>query len=341
MNKVVLLVIASSLSVSVSIAAANPVTISASTEDGLYTRVICPSLTKALHAKGIQAVCKTSSGSGQNFERVAKGEVTAGLMQKDALYGLASQGDNPDANNYIALGSLTPEAIWMVALSGSKVTFNSFIKNYSENSAPKLPLVIGVAGDSLSGSYLTMTQAIVNNLPSLKKNIEAGYVKLISLNNIPPNVAYYQLGNKLDAVMFVQMPDLKHERIQDVLNSDGKYVFLDISSPQLTQLSFSNQPIYREVDIHLQKRSSNDRITSAWNVLMGKKITTNGKQKSVHTLVTETTLLINPATVNSKIMSALSSVVNSKYLLPKNTVAGTASLWWQKLKKASEQLTSN
>ncbi len=339
MNKVVLLVIASGLSVS--IAAANPITISASTEDGLYTRVICPSLAKALQAKRIEAVCKTSTGSGQNFERVAKGEVTAGLMQKDALYGLATQGDNPEAHNYIALGSLTPEAIWMVALNGAKVTFNSFVKEYSENSVPKRPLVIGVAGDSLSGSYLTMTQTMVNSLPSLKKNIEAGYVKLISLNNIPPNVAYYQLGDKLDAVMFVQMPDLKHERIQDVLNSNGKYVFLDISSPQLTQLSFSNQPIYREVDIHLQKKSGNDRITNAWNVLMGKKQKVDGKQKSVHTLVTETTLLINPASVDGKTMSVLSSVVNSNHLLSKNTVAGTASLWWQKLKKASEELTSN
>lgn len=339
MNKLILLILSSSLSIS--IAVANPITISASTEDGVYSRVICPSLVRALKNKGIEANCKTSSGSGQNFERVAKGEVIAGLMQKDVLYGLAMHSDSPESKNYIALGDLTPEAIWMVGLRSTKIAFHSFTEDYSKKAAPKRPLVIGIAGDTQSGSYLTMTQIMVDNIPNLKKNIEMGYVKLTSLNTIPPNVAYHQLGHQLDAVMFVQMPDLKHPRIQDVLNSEGKYAFLDISTTALTQLRFSNHPIYREVDIHLKGSSDDDRITRAWSALMGSTTTPNKKQNSVHTLVTETTLLINPAIVDGKTMSALSSIVNSKHLLPSNTIAGTASQWWLKLKQASKELSSN
>ncbi len=338
MNKLIVLAITSGFIISN--AGAKPIIISASTADGLYTRVICPSIVTALQNKGVEASCKTSSGSGANFEHVAGGTVTAGLMQRDVLYGLATGNDDANEhNNYIALGNLTPEAIWMVALSAPKITFSSFTKNYSEDLKPKRPLVIGVAGNNKSGSYLTLTEAIVKNIPNLKSNIEAGYVKLTSLNKIPPNVAYNQLGNQLDAVMFVQMPDLKHVRIQDVLTSKGKYTFLDISSPKLTQLRFSNQPVYREADIYLQGASDDSRLGNAWNALTGATPSIAKKQTSVHTLVTETTLLINPETIDGSVMSVLSDVANSNHLLPDDSVAGTVSQWWQTLKKASNELT--
>jgi TRAP-type uncharacterized transport system substrate-binding protein len=333
MNKLILLTIATGLIMTDAVA--KPIIISASTEEGLYTRVICPSIVRALYNKGVSARCQTSSGSGENFEQVAGGMVTAGLMQKDVLYGLATDASD---HNYIPLGSLTPEAIWMVALSTSKITFSTFTKDYSEDSKPKRPLVIGVAGDAKSGSYLTMTETIIKNIPSLKHNVDAGYVKLSSLNKIPPNVAYHQLGSRLDAVMFVQMPDLSNPRIQDVLNAKGKYTFLDISSPELTQLRFANQPVYREVDIQLEGGLNDSRLSNVWNVLIGTTPSTE-KKTSVHTLVTETTLLINPETIDGTLMSVLSNIANSKQLLPDNSVAGSVSKWWQTLKKASGELT--
>lgn len=334
MNKFIALAMTSGLIISTAVA--KPIIISASTEEGLYTRIICPSIVTALKNKGVQASCKTSSGSGENFEKVVGGTVTAGLMQKDVLYGLAA--DSKD-HNYIALGGLTPEAIWMVALSAPTITFDVFTKSYSEDLKPKRPLVIGVAGNTKSGSYLTMTETIIKNIPSLRNNIEAGYVKLTSLNKIPPNVAYHQLGSQLDAVMFVQMPDLNNPRIKDVLNSKGKYTFLDISSPELTQLRFANQSIYREADIQLDGALDDSRLSNAWNVLTGAPITSIKKKTSVHTLVTETTLLINSEMIDGRMMSVLSDVTNSKQLLPDNSVAGTMSTWWQTLKKASDELT--
>jgi hypothetical protein len=134
------------------------------------------------------------------------------------------------------------------------------------------------------------------------------------------------------------MPDLSNPRIQDVLNAKGKYTFLDISSPELTQLRFANQPVYREVDIQLEGGLNDSRLSNVWNVLIGTTPSTE-KKTSVHTLVTETTLLINPETIDGTLMSVLSNIANSKQLLPDNSVAGSVSKWWQTLKKASGELT--
>ena len=318
-------------------------TIAASTPDGQYTRVICPAIAAALHEKGFEAHCRVTSGSGENFTLVDKGQVAAGLIQKDALFGILESKKDTGFSRLIPLGELVPEAVWVVVLNperGGRVTgFDTFTRAYGPDEAPERPYVIGVAGNEQSGAYLTMKHGIVDSIPGLRANVEAGHVKLEPLNRLTPTVAYHLLGTRLDAVMFVQMPDLAHPRIKTVLDSNGRYSFLDVVDDHLTQLRVAGQPVYQMADVPLQDFMGQvgGRLQRAWNALRGKGAEV-GNGKSVHTVVTQATVLVDSQRVDSPFLETLSEIVDKEDLLPKNSLAATAARWWRNVKQASQAL---
>ena len=254
MKKLLIVAIASSLYAS--IVWADSFTIAAGGHSGQYTRVICPAVATAMQVRGFDVDCKISSGSGENFSLVNTWEVAAGLIQKDALFGLINASGDPQHQRLLPLGDLIPEAVWIVVLNpergGRVADFGTFTQHYTESNAPERPLVIGVAGNKDSGSYLTLLNGIVNNLPELKQNIAAGYVKLESLENTSPTVAYNYLGHQMDAVMFVQMPDLENPQLKNVLESGGKFNFIGVTDQRLTRLKIAGQSIYQLAEIPLQ-----------------------------------------------------------------------------------------
>lgn len=322
---------------------ADSFTIAAGEPSGQYTRVICPALATAMQARGFEVKCKTSSGSGENFSLVNTKEVTAGLIQKDALFGLINSSGDPQYQRLLPLGDLTPEAVWMVVMNpelGGRVPgFETFTQQYTENTAPERPLVIGVAGNQDSGSYITLLNGIVNSLPELKQNIAAGYIKLESLGNTSPAVAYNYLGHQMDAVMFVQMPDLENPRIKTVLESGGKFSFIGIADERLTRLKIAGQSVYQLADIPLQGSMDKigGRLQRAWSSLVGEDAGAEAG-KSLRTVITEATLLVDPQVTDARFVEALSEVANANDLLPQDSVAGIAARWWSDMKKASQKL---
>lgn len=338
-----LLIVAISSSLYASTVWADSFTIAAGGPSGQYTRVICPAVATAMQARGFEVKCKTTSGSGENFSLVNTREVNAGLIQKDALFGLINSSGDPQYQRLLPLGDLTPEAVWMVVLNperGGRVPgFETFTQRYTENTAPERPLVIGVAGNQDSGSYITLQNGIVNSLPELKQNIAAGYVKLRSLENTSPTVAYNYLGHQMDAVMFVQMPDLENPRLKTVLDSGGKFNFIGVTDQRLTRLKIAGQSIYQLAEIPLQGSVDKigGRLQSAWRSLVGEEAGAK-TGKSLRTVITQATLLVDPQVTDARFVEALSEAANANDLLPQDSVAGIAARWWANMKNASHKL---
>lgn len=323
--------------------AEQPFVIKGGAPDGQYSKVICPAIAKAMKNKGFSVVCLDSAGAGKNFSLVSQGKVAAGLVQRDVLSKLMNDPEHPEFEWLLPIGDLAPEALWFVVKNpehgGRLATFSQLLKDYSTH-PPKRPFVIGVAGTADSGSHITLTQVLPALLPELKANMDAGHVVVKPMRNISPATAYNYLGQQLDAMMYVMMPNPENLRLRLVRSSEGKYRFLEMSDARLSSARLSHQSLYDPANIPLTQLTEtvSTRLDCTFAVLLGKPLSSDCREQSVTTYVTQATLLVNPETADPQFINALSEVVNSGDLMPENSIAGQASRWWQQLKKAATTL---
>lgn len=300
--------------------------ISGGGKTGEYTGTLCPAISSQMAKRGHTVNCPAGPGSGGNFVLVYEGKALGGLSQGDV--GLLMMEDEK-YQWYLQVGQIAPETPFMVASATGKV------KSLNDVVDPAGILTIGVDGGNTSGSYIELTEIFTRAYPSLKTAIDNGTIRIKPLAGIAPQVAYNFLSTgQLDAVFFTMMPNPGNDRIKSVMESNGKFVFVPVTSPELLALKISDKQVYQEYDAPLTQEvitaGLKSRAGNVWAAIRGKetkKVDEEGP-KTIKAIATMATIIVDPGQADPKFVQDLTEVSNMPGLLPDNSVAGKAKAWF-------------
>lgn len=285
--------------------AGGPATIRISTggESGAYHSVVCAAIKQHVESRNpgrFRVDCISSAGSGQNLERVEKGEVQAGLMQFDVLS--AAYASRPDLQEKIAsIGNLGPEALWCVGAKNGRV---KSVKPLMDTEKPDKPYRI-VVGPETSGTALTW-----NFLRSQSKELRAN-VELVTLPVFNHTTAYGRVRAGIyDLVCFVQAPNPANERIAEVATSDDLQ-FVPMNDTNWTGYQINGSAPY----VILPAQFKGPFTVSAVR---------GSDDANVSTIHTRATLILNDTTMPPAMFNALKAAVLDPELLPATSASGIA-----------------
>ncbi len=277
--------------------------ISTGGESGAYHSVVCAAIKQHVEGRNpgrFRVECISSAGSGQNLERVEKGEVQAGLMQFDVLS--AAYASRPDLQEKIAsIGNLGPEALWCVGAKNGRV---KSAKPLMDTEKPEKPYRI-VVGPETSGTALTW-----NFLRAQSKELRAN-VELVTLPVFNHTTAYGRVRAGIyDLVCFVQTPNPANERITEVATSDD-LVFVPMNDPNWTGYQINGSAPYVILPAQFK---------GAFTVAAVR----GSDDASVSTIHTRATLILNDTTMPPAMFNALKAAVLDPELLPATSASGIA-----------------
>lgn len=277
--------------------------ISSGGESGAYHSVICAAIRTHVETRNpgkFRVECVPSAGSGQNLDRVDKGEVQAGLIQFDVLS--AAYAARKELQEKIAsIGNLGPEALWCVAAKNGRV---KTVKPLVDTEKPEKPFRILVGPES-SGTALTW-----NFLRSQSKELRAN-VELITIPQFNHSTAYGRLRSGIyDLVCFVQSPNPANERITEVANTDD-LLFVPMNDPNWTGYQINGSAPY----VILPAQFKGPFTVAAVR---------GSDDANVQTIHTRATLILNDTTMPPAMFNALKAAVLDPELLPATSASGIA-----------------
>lgn len=277
--------------------------ISTGGESGAYHSVVCAAIKQHIESRQagrFRVECVTSAGSGQNLERVEKGEVQAGLMQFDVL-SAAYAARSELQEKIAAIGNLGPEALWCVGAKNGRV---KTVKPLMDTEKPEKPYRI-VVGPETSGTALTW-----NFLRNQSKELRAN-VELVTLPVFNHTTAYGRVRAGIyDLVCFVQAPNPANERITEVVNSDDLF-FVPMNDPNWTGYQINGNAPYVIVPAQFKGPFTVAAVRGA-------------DDANVLTIHTRATLILNDTTMPPAMFNALKAAVLDPELLPASSASGIA-----------------
>ena len=300
MNKDIMAFMAILAFLATPIAQAETIQIGAGSQDGEYTNVIVPALSKALEKYGYDATPTVSAGSQENLEKVWSGELPVGLSQQDvAALNLVGERPSSAKGELVLLGRIAPEALFCTAKKGGKV---ASYDDLTDKLKPGLKVSVGKEG---SGTARTLEYLI-----KLDPNLEQ--INLLKEGNPAVQLNRLLSGGR-DLVCFVMMPNLDNELIKTVLNHE-RLGFININKPAFTKAMIGEIQVYELMEIPVSKGFF------------------GFKAKKITTLVTWVGAVANDQLTDEKLLSALAKISLQKNILPSNSLAGKAKDLFEKLK---------
>lgn len=283
--------------------AGSNIRISTGGESGAYHSVICAAIKQHVESRNagrLTVECVSSAGSGQNLERVEKGEVQAGLMQFDVL--AAAYAARRDLQEKVAsIGNLGPEALWCVAAKNGRV---KTAKPLMDTEKPEKPFRV-LVGPETSGTALTM-KFLLSQSKELRANVE-----LVHIPQFNHSTAFGRLRSGIyDLVCFVQAPNPANERITEVVNSDD-LMFVPMNDPNWTGYQINGSAPYVILPAQFKGAFTVAAVRGA-------------DDANVLTIHTRATLILNDTTMPPAMFNALKAAVLDPNLLPATSASGIA-----------------
>ena len=274
---------------------------SAGSSSGGYTNRICPAI--AAHVRtstnGSESIsCKTSDGTGMNFDNALTGDPVLGLGQLDVI--ALKYMEKEDSDEIIGtLGFIDVEALHCVAKKGGRIPEGSNawpILNDEEH--PEKPFVISTAGEA-SGSAGTI-KYLRTSFGDFEKSTKHKMRKKFKFESEMGRLR----SGKRDMVCFVTSPNPSDANIESVVTSRDLF-FVELSSPELATLQIDGNPVYEIQEVP---------VSGGMKALIG-------FGKKVKTITTGVTVIINEDEAEDGIYGAIVKAVRDPNLIPAKTLA--------------------
>lgn len=234
---------------STSMASAETMNITTGSKKGSYYSTGL-NLKTMLRGYDIKAKVKTSKGSMQNLQRVAKGEAGIRFTQLDAYASFEKQ--YPDkAANVDVISSLFQECVFIAVKKDGKISSEDDLQ--SNVSGQKTGPVIAV-GKKGSGSAVTW---------DYMRDLEPDYKKSqVLFRGGLSTLGKLAAGGNVDAFMFVTKPNPNHKFIKTVQKNEN-LVFLDIDDNDLNdKLESTGQEVYKFKTVDLDTGFFTSSVTT-------------------------------------------------------------------------------
>lgn len=203
---------------------------------GTYRDVYAPGLGRLL--SGYKVLHRSTSGSGENLDLLASGQVDLGFAQAD-VYAARLAADAGRYANLVVVGKLADECIYVAHRKQGRVTTWAQLVGNEATAGRPLTVATGPEGSGSRGTWGYLT-TIAPGLASVELNAGEG---TLALNQLAAG-AY-------DAVVWVTDPtNFDHHSLRAVLSSDALDL-MPLADPGLTRSLPDGTTVYGPRDVAL------------------------------------------------------------------------------------------